>query len=458
MKAGATWRPDPLRLALGLWLALGLAVSVRTLVNPGKHTVFPIFAGSANHWWANQPLYQSYPGLDTFRYSPFFALAITPFAQLGLRLGGILWNWVGLGVLLGGLWCFVRDVAPGRWTRPRVAAFLVLGAAGALRGLWNAQSNALMVGLLLLAASALARAVGEDDTPSAERRRRWWRAAFFLALPVCLKLTPLAPALLLCALWPRRLAWRFAVATAACFLVPFLTRPPALVFDHYAEWLNHLTASGHDRWLGFRDGWTVWLAVRHLASGLAGPLAVCEPYQGLAYPAVQLLAAAAALAWCLWQRQRASHFGLGAAWLVHVALSAGMAWLMLFGPAIEHATYVFLAAPLAWAVVQREEWPRGRLLLGTAAVLVLALGWGALSRMAMGAWPEGGGLLVAALPLGTALFILWLVGYAATCGPPPLRDWPVGVETANAGPQLVSAQEGRRRIERPRRESALRTR
>jgi hypothetical protein len=91
----------------------------------------------------------------------------------------------------------------------------------------------------------------------------------------------------------------------------------------------------------------------------------------------------------------------------------GMAWLMLFGPAVEHATYVFLAAPLAWAVVQRDEWPSGRGLIGSAAVLVLVLGWGALARAAEDSWPAGGSLLVAALPLGSALFTLWLVGYGA---------------------------------------------
>jgi hypothetical protein len=405
-----------------MWLALGLALSGRTLLSPDKHSVFPIFASSATHWWADQPLYCSYPNLDVFRYPPLFALTVTPFAALGFRWGGVLWGWLNLVVLLGGLWCFVSDVAPGRWTRSRIAAFMAVAALGALRGLWNNQSNALMVGLLLLGASALARAIGADGSVlDIGQRRRWWRAAVLLALPVCLKLTPVAPALLLCALWPRRLAWRFALAVLLGFLLPFLTRPPEVVVGHYAEWLNHLTHSGHDRWLGFRDGWTVWLAVRHLATGLRGALAVCQPVEGMVYPGVQLLSAVAALVWCLWQRQRADRLGLGAAWQVHVTLGVGMAWLMLFGPAVEHATYVFLAPALAWAVVQAEAWEGGRLLLGAAAALVLLLGWGAVSRQAMVAWPAAGPLLVAALPVGTALFALWLCGYASAAGQRPPR-------------------------------------
>ena len=62
---------------------------------------------------------------------------------------------------------------------PTRREFLALGALGALRGLWNGQSNALAVGLLLLAAACLAR-------------RQGWGAACLLAGADWLKLTPLA--------------------------------------------------------------------------------------------------------------------------------------------------------------------------------------------------------------------------------------------------------------------------
>src|SRR5690242_21578398 len=83
-----------LRLALIAWLILGAAVSIRTLVRPSSHTVFPIFAASAEHWWGNCSLYELYPGLDRFRYPPVFALFVTPFSALGLTAGGILWSWL----------------------------------------------------------------------------------------------------------------------------------------------------------------------------------------------------------------------------------------------------------------------------------------------------------------------------------------------------------------------------
>jgi hypothetical protein len=227
---------------------------VRTLVNPEKHTVFPIFAASAEHWWHDQSLYERYDDLDDyFRYPPVFAVCVTPFSRLGHTLGGILWTWLSLAVYAAGLWRFARDVVPSAWSPARTAVFLALGALGALRGLWNSQSNALVISLLLLATSALVR-------------RRWWGAAFLLAGSVWIKLTPLAPALLLCALWPRPLLGRFALALVPGLLLPFLTRPPEVVADHYREWATHLVSSSQERWPGFRDAWTAWLAVRQQAT------------------------------------------------------------------------------------------------------------------------------------------------------------------------------------------------
>jgi hypothetical protein len=403
-----------LRLALAAWLILGVAVSVRTVVHPSKHTVFPIFASSAEHWWGNHPLYEIYPGLDRFRYPPVFALFVTPFSALGLTTGGILWSWLSIGVLLAGLWQYVRDVVPSMWTRQRLAAFLFLAAVGALRGLWNAQSNALIAGFVLLGSAALARAASR----SLNRERRedfahdsgshWWLATVLLAVPVSLKLTPLAPVLLLVALWPRQLAWRLLVVIAGLFLLPFLTQPPDIVLSQYSEWIDHLMDSGNVRWLGFRDGWTIWIVLHHMFAGGSGGLSLLEPMDSSWYHLVQLATAAAALGWCLWQRQRTVSHALEPRWLVHMTLSMGLAWLMLFGPAVEHATYVFLVPPLLWALLEHRAWPHGRGLIWTSFMLIMVLGWGAVTRRLAPEWP----IVLTALPAGTALFVMWLLGYA----------------------------------------------
>jgi hypothetical protein len=399
-----------MRLALIVWLALGAAVAVRTLVRPNSHTVFPIFAASAEHWWDDQPLYQVYPALDRFRYPPLFAVLVTPFAVLGLSLGGILWSWSGMAVYAAGLCAFVRDVIPSAWTRRRMAVFLMLSALGALRGLWNAQSNALVVGLLLQGTAAVARAV-RDGRRGSECGGTWWLAAFLLAAAVCLKLTPLAPVLLLTALWPRRLAGRLVAAMTVLVLLPFVSRPPLIVLEHYREWLDHLLETGGSRWLGFRDGWTVWLVLRHWLGSESGPVSLREPMDSSWYRLVQLATATWVLLWCLGQKRRADRLELGPRWLLHVALSMGLAWLMLFGPAVEHATYIFLAPTLAWAVLEGRAWPSGQGLIWAAFTLIMVLGWGALGRQVGPGWPA----VLAVLPAGTTLFVLWLLGYARAC-------------------------------------------
>ena len=85
----------------------------------------------------------------------------------------------------------------------------------------------------------------------------------------------------------------------------------------------------------------------------------------------------------------------------------GLAWLMLFGPAVEHATYVFLTPVLNWALLQREG-RRGRWLIGAAFVLVMFLPWAVVAPAVMETAP----VLLTVLPVGTALFTLWLIGYA----------------------------------------------
>jgi MYXO-CTERM domain-containing protein len=273
----------------------------------------------------------------------------------------------------------------------------MIGLLVALRGLWNGQSNALAVGLLMLAAAALVR-------------RRWWSAAFLLAVPVLIKLTPLVPALLLCALWPRKLIGRFLLALVAGLLLPFATKAPGLVLHDYRDWLAHLFGSSNERWPGFRDAWSIWLSAQHLLFG--DTLVLDAPMtHPVLYRLLQAFTGLGVLAWCLWQQRR----GVEPRVLVALALTMGLAWLMLFGPAVEHATYAFLGPALAWAAVQRCTWRPGRPVILTALTLVLVFGWGALFR----AWPAAQPVLLLSLPLGTTLFVVWLCGYAATL---PIAD------------------------------------
>ena len=80
---------------------------------------------------------------------------------------------------------------------------------------------------------------------------------------------------------------------------------------------------------------------------------------------------------------------------------------MLLGPAVEPPTYVFLTPLLVWAFLDRAAWPAGWPLSATAFVLVMVLGWSGLTRPLWDVFPW----LAVALPLGSAVFLLWAAGY-----------------------------------------------
>ncbi|HEV3460358.1 MAG TPA: glycosyltransferase family 39 protein, partial [Thermoanaerobaculia bacterium] len=222
------------------------------------------------------------------RLELIFLLGRLPVVALGGLLLLLVWHWArrlygegaGLVALAGCAFCpsliahahlATTDVACAlgaagalylaqRWIeRPRLPGLLAAGVALGLAQLTKFSAVLLYPVLLLLAAAALAR-------------QQWWRAALWLALPVLVKVTPLAVALLFCALWPRRLTARFVLLLGLGLLVPFLTKSPDAVLGHYAEWAQHLTRSADERWLGFRDGWTVWVVCRHFIFGEAGEL------------------------------------------------------------------------------------------------------------------------------------------------------------------------------------------
>src|SRR5262245_48805763 len=131
------------RLTMWVWIAVAIAASARTWLRPEQHSVFPVYAAGASHWWNDEPLYVDYAPLDFLRYPPTVALFYTPFACLGATLGGIAWIWLNLAFLAGGLSAFRRHVLPGTWTSTRSATFSLLGLVVGLPSIWNGQCNTL---------------------------------------------------------------------------------------------------------------------------------------------------------------------------------------------------------------------------------------------------------------------------------------------------------------------------
>ncbi|MEX0718409.1 MAG: glycosyltransferase family 87 protein [Planctomycetaceae bacterium] len=361
-----------LRWAIALWLAFGCALVVKAAVEPVKHSVYPCFELAARGWSAEENIYEIARG---YRYSPAFAMSFNAFAAFPARLGGMAWQLLNVSALFAGLWLLVRDVLPGRWDDRARAAFLALALIGSARGLWAGQTTSLCFAFAAFAAWGIVH-------------KRWWLAAMCLAIPVYIKVWPIAFALLAMACWPRRLIGRFVLCALLPAAMPFLSKPPHVVVWQYANWAEFLCGPCLGRLGTYRDFWTILAAFR-------------VPPSPRVYTVLQLATAAGVAAWCVARRLK----GETDRGLLAFTLAAWAAWQLSFGPATERNTYGLAAPMLAWAVVSsfREDRLRWTAAAAWGCNAVLG-GTGAFERLFDRAVPQAEALA----PAGVLLLLAWL--------------------------------------------------
>jgi len=336
-------------VAVFVWVALVGGLAVFSYRYPWSHTVYGIYSLACRHWWSGQDLYGA-AVTDYYRYSPLFAISITGWALLPDSWGGALWR-ISSGLLYAaGLLAWARHVLPGGCSRSQRAAVFLLVLPLSVHSMQNGQANVVMLGALLL---GLAMASAE----------KWNQAAAWFALATLIKGYPLALALLVAALYPRRFLFRYASALGLGLLLPFATQRPEFVIEQYRSWLVHLQESTTIMRERLRT-------VEHLFSIYGHPLA---PHTFLM---IQLLAGAAILGLCLFHKRRALQAKKGSGTFcrnspegaahkrcltpfspaelrlqLHGAFQLFTCWVMLFGPATEACTYVVIAPVIAWSLV-----------------------------------------------------------------------------------------------------------
>ncbi|MGA2796211.1 MAG: glycosyltransferase family 87 protein [Thermoguttaceae bacterium] len=396
-----------IRLAIVLWIALAVAVCVKSIVQKGEHSVYVQYAWSSRHWWADQPLHARYFELvDIFRYSPTFAIVFTPFLLpdwlgarllpdwLGARLppdclGASLWAILNIAVTLFALRLLVREILPGAWPPRREAWFLGLTVFGSMSGIWSGQVNSLMLAVVIFAAVAI-------------KYKRWWTASFLLSLPVFVKIWPIAVVLLLMACWPRQLSWRFVIFFAALALLPFLTRPFNVVAGQYQEWYSSLFEQNQYRWPGNRDAWTIWENL-------------WPPVSQLGYKVLQLASAFLVFLWCLYQHRRIASTGR----LLMAIISIWVSWQLLFGPGSEQLTYGIIAPSAAWAVLVSIEEQKHRLWTILTWLTLVLCSCGEIETPLIKHLHPAFAML---LPLSVASFAVWLVWHESRWGYPEIKQ------------------------------------
>ena len=196
---------------------------------------FEIFRTAARHLAEGRDLYAEYPEAhsDRFKYSPTFALLFAPFAWLPWPLALFLWSALNAFVLFAA----VERILPGK---AGLVALLCLHLE-VLRGMQNAQSNALVAGLIVLAFGALERSAA-------------WRAAAAIVLGACVKIFPLAA---LTFAIPRRLALKTgawaALVGALLVALPLVITPPSLLLRHYVSWRGVESSDAAQRWFSVME-------------------------------------------------------------------------------------------------------------------------------------------------------------------------------------------------------------
>jgi len=360
-------------LALFSWSATLLGIAVYTYFNPDNHTVYPDYSNAAKNWWLRQNIYDNIH----YRYSPLFAIAMTPFAILPEPIGGVLWKLFNALFYATGLWAWGRKVLPENLDTERVAIFFLLALPTSLISIYNGQANLFMLGALLW---GVACAVG----------RRWLLAGSWLAVATLVKAYPLALAMLLMALYPLQFTVPFVVALGAGLSLPLLIGPQPYSFAQSSLWLEILfnTAGVRpEKYRSFDQLWRIYY----------------EPMSPYAYMALEVLAGAAVLGLCLWQARQ----GLDRRALMTSVFAWFACWVLLFGPTTEEATYAVITPAIAWSLLEVFGRPNSRrarcLLLASMAMM------GPLATDLFGTAARVFATMKGCLPVGALVYLGYLL-------------------------------------------------
>jgi len=285
---------------------------------------FEIFRTAWDNLIAGRGLYgPSARHRDFYLYSPTFALLFAPFAVTPRWLGALLWTALNAGVLYAALgWLLPpRDAFMAR-------AIVFIDAIGSMQ---QAQSNALVTGLMIAGFVAL------------ERRREGWGAGA-VAVGTAIKIFPLVAAVT-AIFRPYRLA-RFALWAVVWGIVltvaPLLVTSPSALVEQYRSWAAAPSPVG--------VGYSV-MAVLRVFTGLAVP---DRPFQLIGV--VILLAPLMQL----------PHWGSSRFRLLFLAST--LMFCVLFNHAAESPSFVIAAAGVAlWFVAV----PRTRFSWGVLALFIL---------------------------------------------------------------------------------------
>ncbi len=340
---GWTRSRNVVRAAVVLWALLLGVVCVRTVLKPLSANIYPTYAWAGERFAAGEPVYNVYtPYVDNYRYSPAVAAGFVPFGMVPWGPGGAVFRLLGAALFLGAAAAWFRR----SWPDVPLAAALLVMLPLSIGSVSNGQANPHIVGLMV-AAGALALG------------GRWAAAGACIAVAALFKGYPLALGMLLVFAAPARFTAALVGTVAAGLVLPYLVQNTEYVNGLYREWWMNL--AGDDR-----TGWEPWRGYQdfHLVLKVIGWTVPREQY--LFVQAGTGAAYAAVLAWQRWR-------GVAKVDVAANAVTIGLCWMTVFGPAVESSTLILIAPVLSRELLDRvgqPRWARAAALAG--AVLFLA--------------------------------------------------------------------------------------
>lgn len=221
----------------------------------GAFNNFDIFSASFNHLIQHKPLYVLYPGLyhDLFKYNPTFSLLMAPFAMLPRSAGVLLWNLSNMLLPVIAL----KQIKLPQFERNFIVLFMLVEMITSLQ---NAQSNGLMLGIMLMAFATV-------ENKKVHQSGLWLSLGFFV------KIFAAAPALFIF-MQKKMLRWMIVLMLIGLFflLIPLPFTSFTYLKLQYLEWfellrndsphgLNFSLMSFFERALGLKLPHAIYLSV-----------------------------------------------------------------------------------------------------------------------------------------------------------------------------------------------------
>lgn len=389
------------KLSIAGWICLILGMSIKSSISFYR-SVYLLLYKAGGVWLESGQLYYNEVGESSnFQYWPGFGAMLVPFSFLPQPVGSGLWTLINTSMLFLSCFMLAKIIFKDSIDKKYIGLFMLGVIPMSLEGLYNQQSNPLIIASIIFGVVALFK-------------DRLYLASILLIIPGLIKIAPFCFALLILAMYPRKLIKHYLITLGALLVIPLALQDYNYVLQQYVHWFYTLSGEEGWRW-AYRDAWVIW---EYFNQGYVSNHVKVDNMEW--YRFVQLGAAGYAALLCCYRRYITK---IPEQDVLPFALAAGSMWLLLFGPSTELATCVVGAPALSWSLLY--AWKNGSKLskiIITTAFTVMSLGATGEIEFKV-EWITGDDAVKLLLPIGGFIYAFWLTIFVPT-GREPRQVFP----------------------------------